>query len=36
MRSFTMLTINAGHMLKDPFHNPTDEKRMIMILPHER
>jgi len=31
--SFSMLTINAdGHPLMQRFHNPDDEKRMVMIL----
>ncbi len=35
--SFTMLTINAdSHPLMNQFHKPTDEKRMIVILPPER
>lgn len=35
--SFTMLTINADHhQVMNAFHKPTDEKRMIMILPPER
>ena len=35
--SFTMLTINAGqHPLMQHFHKPTDEKRMVVILPPER
>jgi len=32
--SYTMLTINAdGHALMQQFHKPTDEKRMVVILP---
>lgn len=32
--SYTMLTINADqHMLMNQFHKPTDEKRMVVILP---
>ena len=32
-----MLTINAStHALMNHFHKPTDEKRMIVILPPER
>ncbi len=35
--SFTMLTINAdGHRLMENFHKPTDEKRMVVILPQDR
>ncbi|OGB35182.1 MAG: hypothetical protein A3F78_03320 [Burkholderiales bacterium RIFCSPLOWO2_12_FULL_61_40] len=35
--SYTMLTINASiHPLMNLFHKPTDEKRMIVILPPER
>ena len=35
--SYTMLTINAGaHPLMNMFHKPTDEKRMIVVLPPER
>jgi putative SOS response-associated peptidase YedK len=35
--SFAMLTINAdGHALMENFHKPTDEKRMVVILPPER
>ncbi|MCX7894231.1 MAG: SOS response-associated peptidase, partial [Burkholderiales bacterium] len=35
--SFTMLTINADeHPLMKLFHKPTDEKRMVVILPPER
>ena len=37
LHSFTMLTINADqHPLMNQFHKPTDEKRMIVILPPER
>jgi putative SOS response-associated peptidase YedK len=37
LHSFTMLTINADHHpLMNQFHKPTDEKRMIVILPPER
>jgi putative SOS response-associated peptidase YedK len=37
VRSFTMLTINAdAHSLMNQFHKPTDEKRMVAILPPER
>ena len=33
-RSYTMLTINADtHPLMQLFHKPTDEKRMVVILP---
>ena len=32
-----MLTINAeGHALMRQFHKPTDEKRMVVILPENR
>jgi putative SOS response-associated peptidase YedK len=32
--SYTMLTINADdHALMNHFHKPTDEKRMVVILP---
>ena len=32
-----MLTINAAeHPLMNQFHKPTDEKRMVVILPSER
>lgn len=32
-----MLTINAdGHALMEHFHKPTDEKRMVVILPPDR
>lgn len=35
--SYTMLTINAeGPGLMQLFHKPTDEKRMVVILPTER
>jgi putative SOS response-associated peptidase YedK len=35
--SFTMLTINAdAHPLMNHFHKPTDEKRMVAILPVDR
>ena len=35
--SYTMLTINADqHELMNHFHKPTDEKRMVVILPPER
>ncbi len=35
--SFTMLTINTdGHDLMRQFHKPTDEKRMVVIVPPER
>lgn len=35
--SYTMLTINAdSHSLMKNFHKPTDEKRMIVILPKDR
>jgi len=34
LHSFTMLTTNAdGHDLMCKFHKPTDEKRMVVILP---
>lgn len=37
LHSFTMLTINADHHpLMNQFHKPTDEKRMMVILPPER
>lgn len=37
LHSFTMLTINAdAHPLMNQLHKPTDEKRMIVILPPER
>jgi putative SOS response-associated peptidase YedK len=35
--SYTMLTINADdHPLMRLFHKPTDEKRMVVVLPPER
>ena len=37
IHSYTMLTINADdHPLMRLFHKPTDEKRMVVILPPER
>ena len=37
LHSFTMLTINAdAHPLMRQFHKPSDEKRMVVILPPER
>ncbi len=37
VHSFTMLTINATeHSLMNQFHKPTDEKRMVVILPPDR
>jgi len=37
VHSFTMLTINADdHPLMNHFHKPTDEKRMVAILPVDR
>lgn len=37
IHSFTMLTINAAdHLLMLNFHQPTHEKRMVVILPPER
>lgn len=37
VHSYTMLTINADdHALMRLFHKPTDEKRMVVILPPER
>ena len=37
LHSFTLLTINAdAHPLMNQMHKPTDEKRMIVILPPER
>jgi len=37
LRSYTMLTINADtHPLMQLFHKPTDEKRMVVILPDEQ
>lgn len=36
VHSFTMLTINADeHPLMRQFHKPTDEKRMVVILPED-
>ena len=36
LHSFTMLTINAdGHDLMCQFHKPVEEKRMVVILPHD-
>jgi putative SOS response-associated peptidase YedK len=36
VHSFTMLTINAdGHGLMENFHKPTDEKRMVVIVPQD-
>jgi putative SOS response-associated peptidase YedK len=35
--SYTLLTINAdAHQLMKQFHKPTDEKRMVAILPESR
>lgn len=35
--SFSMLTLNAdAHPLMNQFHKPTDEKRMVAILPPQR
>ncbi len=35
--SYTMLTVNAdAHPLMNQFHKPTDEKRMVVILPPGR
>jgi putative SOS response-associated peptidase YedK len=35
--SYTMLTINTdGHDLMTRFHKPTDEKRMVVVLPRDR
>jgi putative SOS response-associated peptidase YedK len=35
--SYTMLTINADeHLMMRQFHKPTDEKRMVVILPPDR
>lgn len=35
--SYTMLTVNAdAHPLMNQFHKPTDEKRMVVILPPSR
>ena len=32
-----MLTINAdGHCLMQKFHKPTDEKRMVVVLPEDQ
>lgn len=37
VHSYTMLTINAtDHPLMRHFHKPTDEKRMVLILPIDR
>jgi putative SOS response-associated peptidase YedK len=37
VHSYTMLTINAeDHSLMRQFHKPTDEKRMVVILPSDR
>ena len=37
VHSFTMLTINAAqHPLMKHFHKPTDEKRMLVVLPEDR
>ena len=37
IHSYTMLTINAdSHPLMRAFHKPTDEKRMVVILPDEQ
>lgn len=37
IHSFTMLTTNAAeHDLMNQLHKPTDEKRMVVILPPER
>lgn len=37
VHSFTMLTINAAqHPLMHRFHKPTDEKRMVVVLPQDR
>ena len=37
IHSYTMLTINAdSHALMNHFHKPTDEKRMVVILPPDR
>jgi putative SOS response-associated peptidase YedK len=34
VHSYTMLTINAdSHPLMNQFHKPTDEKRMVVVLP---
>lgn len=35
--SYTMLTVNADeHPLMRLFHKPTDEKRMVIMLPPDR
>lgn len=37
VHSYTMITINAdGHELMMRFHKPTDEKRMVVVLPRDR
>jgi putative SOS response-associated peptidase YedK len=37
VHSYTMLTINADeHGLMRQFHKPTDEKRMVVVLPESR
>lgn len=37
IHSYTMFTVNAdGHALMRQFHKPTDEKRMVVILPSDR
>ena len=37
VHSYTMLTVNADeHALMRQFHKPTDEKRMVVILPPDR
>ena len=37
LHSYTMLTINADeHPLMKQFHKPSDEKRMVVILPENR
>ena len=37
VHSFTMLTLNADdHAVMKNFHRPTDEKRMVAILPEDR
>jgi len=37
VHSYTMLTVNADdHPLMRMFHKPTDEKRMVVILPRNR
>ena len=37
VHSYTMLTINADrHELMMRFHKPTDEKRMVVVLPRDR